>query len=289
MSESALFWLDKASRARVTVIGEPIMDKYTYVMPLGKSTKDNIVTFAPLGTEMWRGGGWIVTENVRTFVSAVGYRDADVRPVLKTRYVEKSFTTKLFSLLEDAVVSERVNKPLIEGSDIILVADYGHGLLRDAAIQELTSRATFIALTVQSNSANWGFNLLTKWHRADYVVVDQNELRLACHDQYGTIDKLARQQHERLGTHVFVVTMGHEGCLVLNGQHERRFEAVADKVVDRMGAGDAFLAATAPLAWIGAPIDVIGTVGNIAGAIKVGKIGNQPVTRKEVEAWLKKA
>ena len=65
--------------------------------------------------------------------------------------------------------------------------------------------------------------------------------------------------------------------------------ALAEKVVDRMGAGDAFLAATAPLAWAGAPAEVIALVGNIAGAIKVSKVGNQPITRQEVEAWLNKS
>ena len=285
MVDDVYLWLNRASHARVVVIGEPILDRYVYVRSLGKSTKDSIVTFMPTGTADFRGGGLIVAEDVKGFTKSVCYRDAGVIPILKQRYVEQPFTTKLFSLFEGPYLMERTAPP--DECDIVIIADYGHGLLREEAVARL-SQCRFLALTVQSNSANWGFNLLTKWPRADYVVVDQNELRLACHDQYGEIEPLARQQAKRMGTTMFSVTLGHEGCLVINGEKAIHAPAVADKVVDRMGAGDAFLAVTAPLVWAGAPADVIALVGNIAGAIKVGKVGNQPVTRQEVETWLQK-
>ena len=188
-------WLDIAAGARVIVVGEPILDRYVYVKPLGKSAKDNIVTFQPVGTVEFHGGGWIVSEHVGAFTRSTAYRDAASVPVVKQRFVEQAFTQKLFSLVDNADVPECAEAP--GECDIILVADYGHGLLREAAIAEL-SRRKFLAITVQSNSANWGFNLLTKWPRADYVVVDQNELRLACHDQHGDIERLARQQAERI-------------------------------------------------------------------------------------------
>lgn len=283
MQTEARYWLDKAASAYVTVVGEPILDRYVYVRPLGKSAKENIVTFEPVGTAEFRGGGWIVAEHVRGFATLASYRDVSTRPIAKQRYVEKVFTTKLFSIIESPEVKEDCSAP--EESDILLVADYGHGLLREAAVAEL-SRCRFLALTVQSNSANWGFNLLTKWPRADYVVVDENELRLACHDQHGDIEQLARQQANRMRTTMFAVTLGHEGCLVVNGEKAIRAPAVANRIIDRMGAGDAFLAVTTPLVWAGAPADVVALIGNIAGAIKVGKVGNQPVTRQEVDAWL---
>lgn len=286
-SPEVQLWLDRAAKARITVIGEPILDRYIYVYPLGKSAKENIVTFEPIGTAQFRGGAWIVQQDAAQFSALALYQDEGIAPILKQRYVEKTFNTKLFSTIENGHVQQRMFQPSGDADDVLLIADYGHGLLGPEAIAELCARKTFIAMTVQSNSANWGFNLLTKWPRADYAVVDQNELRLACHDQYGDIERLARMQHERMGTRVFAVTLGHEGCLVLNGGDAVRSPAVAKHVVDRMGAGDAFLAATATLAWVGAPAEVIAIVGNIAGAIKVGKVGNQPVTRAEVDRWLK--
>ena len=51
--------------------------------------------------------------------------------------------------------------------------------------------------------------------------------------------------------------------------------AFAEKVVDTMGAGDAFLAVAAPLVAAGAPIDLVGFIGNVVGAQKVEIVGHR--------------
>jgi sugar/nucleoside kinase (ribokinase family) len=47
------------------------------------------------------------------------------------------------------------------------------------------------------------------------------------------------------------------------------------EIVDRMGAGDAYLAVTAPCAALGYPMDLVGFVGNAAGALAVRIVGNR--------------
>ena len=64
------------------------------------------------------------------------------------------------------------------------------------------------------------------------------------------------------------------------------FPALAEKVVDTMGAGDAFLGITAPLACIGAPPDIIAFVGSVASAIEVGMVGNVPVESSVLRKWI---
>jgi sugar/nucleoside kinase (ribokinase family) len=172
--------------------------------------------------------------------------------------------------------------------DSLLVADFGHGLITPTVAQRIAEQAKWLGLTVQSNAANWGFNLLTKWPRADYVVLDEMELRLACTDRDGPLDKLMAAQMERLGATKFVVTLGHRGCVIYDGDSWHQAPALIPKPVDRMGAGDAFLAWSAPMAEIGAPSDVVALVGNIAGGVEAGMVGNQPVTRQMVLEWMQK-
>jgi sugar/nucleoside kinase (ribokinase family) len=50
--------------------------------------------------------------------------------------------------------------------------------------------------------------------------------------------------------------------------------------VDRLGAGDAFFAVTAPCVALGTPLEVAGFIGNAAGAQAVATVGN----RKPIEA-----
>jgi len=51
--------------------------------------------------------------------------------------------------------------------------------------------------------------------------------------------------------------------------------AFARKVVDTVGAGDAFFAIAAPLAAAGGDIDRIGFIGNVVGALKVEIVGHR--------------
>ena len=73
-----------------------------------------------------------------------------------------------------------------------------------------------------------------------------------------------------------VVTQWRDGCLAYaKDQPITQVPALADKVFDTMGAGDAFLAITSPLVAAGGAMRNVAFLGNIAGALKVGIIGHR--------------
>ena len=51
--------------------------------------------------------------------------------------------------------------------------------------------------------------------------------------------------------------------------------AFANKVVDKVGAGDAVLAISSMLASVGAPVKVIGFLANLIAAHEVSQLGHQ--------------
>jgi len=51
--------------------------------------------------------------------------------------------------------------------------------------------------------------------------------------------------------------------------------AFAKNVVDTVGAGDAFLAVTAPLVAAGGAMSRVGFIGNVVGALKVEIVGHR--------------
>src|SRR3990167_5722662 len=114
--------------------------------------------------------------------------------IQKRRYVLEPFGSKLFHVVDKAHLGKTWNISLasLTESDMVVVADFGHGLFGPPAIKQIAESAPFLALTVQSNSLNWGFNLLDKWPRADYVTCDEDELRLACRDREGDLAVLAQ-------------------------------------------------------------------------------------------------
>ena len=81
-----------------------------------------------------------------------------------------------------------------------------------------------------------------------------------------------------------IVTHGKSGCFAYhrNRNEVAHIPALTQQVVDTVGAGDAFLAVTAPMIAVGADIALVGFVGNIAGAVKVGIVGHRNFVEKSV-------
>lgn len=284
-----LQWLDYCEHQRGCVAGEYIEDKYIYVEPFGRSAKDSVITWKVVGEESFAGGSMALASHLKALCPASNVYDGAIR-LTKTRRVELPFYHKVFAEVSRSDTAAVNALPPLLLYDFIVVVDYGHGLFAaDSETFPFTSdKAPFLALTVQANSLNWGMNTLNKWDRADYIVVDEAELRLAFRDSTTPLHALLGRCHKEWECKIAAVTLGHRGCIVTDGERTIEVPALADKVVDRIGAGDAFLALTAPLAKLGAPIEAIGLVGNIAGALQVGVVGNsKPIEKQTVRKWVK--
>jgi sugar/nucleoside kinase (ribokinase family) len=132
-------------------------------------------------------------------------------------------------------------------------------------------------VNTQSNSANHGFNLITKYRRADYLCIDAPEARLAVAEQHKDMEQIASEQLPSvIDCSRFIITHGRHGCLTYDGEVGlRHIPAFTRRTIDTMGAGDAFLAVTAPMVKTGANLELVGFVGNAVGAIKVGIVGHR--------------
>lgn len=266
------------------VVGDGIIDEYVYVRPLGKSPKENIISNRILDTESFKGGVWAASAHIRSLVGDSNLHVFSGRnAVRKRRYVETGYIRKLFETHQEEgqeTPQEAPPEPL--GFDLCVVTDFGHGCLTPSLIERLTASKTFLAVNAQTNSANHGFNLITKYPRADYVVLDELEARLAAHDRDNKIEDVIL----KLGFKRIIVTLGPHGAIGFDGEFYRA-SVKSGRVVDTMGAGDAFFCVTAPFACAGATIPELLTIGNAAGAIKCGVVGHrQPVTKEALTLYL---
>src|SRR5262249_18928985 len=85
--------------------------------------------------------------------------------IVKKRFVENYFFQKLFEVYEinDAHLEAADNDTLckqLRGNlgefDMVVVVDYGHGMLTEEAIHILCREAPYLVLNVQSNAGNLG-------------------------------------------------------------------------------------------------------------------------------------
>jgi rfaE bifunctional protein nucleotidyltransferase chain/domain len=305
--------IESVKNMRVLIVGDAIIDEYRYVKPLGKTSKENIIATQFEDRETFAGGAFAAANHVANFcseveiVTAIGGADdyehlirnslkpnvkltaikLEGRPTTrKLRFVDSNYMRKLFevyfmddqpSSLLDPLVAERASK-----YDVVIVTDFGHGIINRSTIDILCAESRFLAVNTQTNSANAGFNLISKYPRADYVCIDSPEARLAMADRFGDLSKIAAEHIPALvNCSNVVITQGSEGCIVYRPDVGACVvPAFTKTVVDTIGAGDAFLAVTSPLVAAGGHPELVGLVGNAVGAVKVGIVGHRSSVEK---------
>ena len=298
---------------RVLVIGDIIIDEYHYCSGMGKSQKDNIIATKFFNEEIFAGGVLAAANHIAgfckdvTLLSCIGLKNSydnfianhlksnikqsfyfrkDVPTVVKRRFVDPAFLTKLFEVcyLEDSLpmpkeIEEEIcgtlNKTL-KDYGLVLVTDFGHGMITPKIIKLLGEKAKFIAVNVQTNSANLGYNLITKIHRADFICIDEPEIRLACHDKSSNLEHLVMEISKKINCERIIITRGHKGSLVYSAKEGfNQIPVFSKDIVDRIGAGDAFFSIASPCVCKNNPMEVVGFIGNAVGAIKVLIVGNR--------------
>ncbi|HEV7224016.1 MAG TPA: PfkB family carbohydrate kinase [Pirellulales bacterium] len=311
-AEDVLRPLRAAESLRALVVGETIIDEYAYCEALGKSGKEPVLATRFVGRERHGGGvlacanhlaGFCGAVDVLTFLGEGGDEEAFVRAtckpnvtprfvykeasptIVKKRYVEKYLGQKLFEVysMNDAPFSDeadaefgRVLRDMLPQYDLVIVADYGHGLLSSRSIELLCREAPFLCVNTQSNAGNHGFNMISKYPRADYVCLAEREIALETRNQRLSPQEMVRHVAERLRSERVMMTQGKYGSLFYTAPDQfDRVPAFATQVVDRVGAGDAVLSLTSLCAAAGAPAEVTAFVGNVAGAEAVAIMGNQ--------------
>ncbi len=311
--------VERVRDLRVLFIGDAILDEYQYVAPMGKSPKENMIATLFQNKELFAGGVFAAANHVASFcreveiVTCLGRQESfedhileSLRPNVKLtalhregipttrkcRFIDTSYSTrKLFEVyfMDDSPLppdlTAELRRILLERLgryDVVVVTDFGHGLLGDDIIPLLCEKAPFLAINTQSNSANHGYNLITKYPRADYVCIDGPEARLAVHQKYAELTAVVGELlPNAIECPRIIVTQGKHGCLVYDAESSlHRVPALTSTIVDTVGAGDAFFAVTAPMVAAGASMADIGFLGNAAGALKVGIVGHRTSVEK---------
>ena len=160
--------------------------------------------------------------------------------------------------------------------DVIILIDYGHGFIDREIYNVLQRKAKFLAINCQTNSANLGFNLITKYPVSNYICIDEPELRLAASDNISNIETIVSKQiSKKIKCNNITITRGRNGSFsYMNSKILKTPALISDKVIDTIGAGDVFLVITSLLYSINTGQQVSNIIGNIAGALKVDILGH---------------
>ncbi len=312
-----LHYFEGSKKLNVLLTGEAIIDIYHYGEAIGKSGKEPILVTKYHREEVYIGGVLAIANHLSNFcaevtcvtmlgekgeyeqfireklnpnVNVIFHYKKEAPTIVKRRYIEEYSSQKLFEIyeIEDCYFDDeqkQIFADCIEGEiakhDVVIVADYGHGLLDSASIEKIEEKAKFLAVNTQANASNHGFNCISKYKKADYVCIANRELQLNFRQKHiSTLEQVRRLMQEFDYKNV-VVTNGVRGSISCRqGEDMNIIPAFATSVKDRVGAGDAVLAVTSLFVAQNAPAEMVGFIGNVVGSEAVNIMGNKSFIEK---------
>ncbi|NDE84936.1 MAG: cytidyltransferase [Verrucomicrobia bacterium] len=311
--------VDAFARKKVLVIGEVIFDRYSTVDVQGLTSKNRILSARHLAEETHGGGALAVVRHLREFTPQVRLATVTgeepwlgklLRPyrkvlsghirqkggvtIVKQRFVEPKAEgkelSKLFSLnfIRNEPLDTKTEKrflarlrKLVRWADIVLVMDFGHGLMTDPVRRLVEKQAKFLAVNCQTNSNNYGFNIINRrYRRADSFSLDQAEITLAVGRRRFDFEKELGNLRKQLRSRYAWLTRGGRETIGLTPRSACHCEPFERNIVDTVGAGDAFCAVATLAAAQGLPIEEATFLGQLAGAQAVRVPGNAEPVRK---------
>lgn len=283
--------IEEISKLKVLVVGEPILDVYRFVTPEGISSKSPSISAKFLYEEVYEGGSIAIRNHLRGFTEHTQLQAWAAKPVRKVRYI--AGTQRVFEVTErdedfwekndSEFFSDKLGE-ISEKVDLMIIADFGHGMLEGHIKHVIDNLPVWKALNVQTNSSNFGFNVFTKYKKYDYLCLDKREAQLAFNDRLSPTEKLFQKLLLRSESVHSSMTLGPNGASLGTLTHSQATKygspAFSDVVVDATGAGDAFFAITSCLVKLGSRPELIPFLGCVFAGLKTKIMGNKSAVTK---------
>ena len=221
--------------------------------------------------------------------------DPDRPTTLKTRFVSGGQQLLRVDLEESRPVAGDVEQRLIRtikdaarGAGVILISDYGKGVVTDAVIAAAHEVAAETGAKVIVDSKARSF---ARYGDIDLVKPNASELAYATDlptETDAQLEAAIARALELWSTKGVLVTRAAKGVsLGLRGEPVRHFRTTPREVFDASGAGDTALAALGLSIAAGASLDHAIAFAQLASGVAVGKAGTATVSPDElVEAVL---
>jgi rfaE bifunctional protein kinase chain/domain len=309
------------SGVRVHVVGDTIVDSYSYCSLLGATAKSPTFSVKHDFTERFSGGAAVVAKHMRSAGASVSFstvlgndelRDfveqdlaevgIECSPVIdptrptthKERFISDGYKMLQVDRVDNGTISDRVLNQVCTQlretpADLVVFSDFRHGIFNRRTIRTLKKAipANVIKAADSQVSNRWG-NILD-FTDFDLLTPNEREARFALGDQDSMVRPLASELFRRARCGHLILKLGERGLIGYRspGPMPREFfpvDSFVDRVTDPIGAGDALLAYSA-LAMASDGNFVLATVlGAIGAAVACERDGNLPVSPAEVES-----
>jgi len=279
-NEKIIKTIKSFEKLNILIIGETIIDEYVFCEALGKSGKEPVLVLKDRNTEKYLGGAAAIANNLSSFckkitlISGIGEKKEHEKfinqnlkknikkifllkeksgTIVKKRFIDFINKTKVlgvYSIDDQPLIKKQqikfdhLIKNAIKKHDMVIVSDYGHGLITEKTARLIVKKSKFIAVNAQLNAANIGYHTLSKYKGANLVIINENELRHEFRNKLENLNNLIQKLSEKLKSKYITVTSGDDGAKIhiRSTKEIIKCPAFANTVTDKIGTGDTMLA-----------------------------------------------
>lgn len=311
--------IDRFSDARVVVIGDIIMDEYIWghvsrispeapvpVVEVKQETKmlggaanvvHNIVSLG--GQAILCGvvgkddtGEEIVHRIKELGIGADGLLVEPDRPTsIKTRIIAHNQQVVRFDRESRRLMRPETLKRLLafmadlkDGLDVIIIADYGKGVISVEMMQRLRDLVKDSGTLIAVDPKVGNFEC---YHGIDVITPNHHEAGASCRMEIideETLIQAGRQMLQELDCRSVLITQGKEGMTLFEeGDEVSHIPTVARKVFDVTGAGDTVISTFCLGLASGMDMKSAAMISNFAAGIVVGELGTTTVQAEELK------
>ena len=304
----------------VHVIGDTIVDSFTYCSMIGGMTKTPTMSLKFENKVNYVGGAAIVAKHLKTaganvvFTTVLGSDDLSsfvLKDINNQKINISNFTDATrpttnknviicdnYRLLKIDTLDNRQISPIIEKNisksikntkaDAVIFSDFRHGIFNKNTIPEFTKNIPSNCLKVADSqvASRWG-NIL-EFKVFDLITPNEKEVRFSLGDQDSVVRPLGLELYNKSKCKTLILKCGNKGLITYRSSvmNDYRSFFVLDSfvgnLVDPVGAGDALLAYSTLSLLVNKNEVVASIIGNIAAAIECENEGNVPVLPDEI-------
>lgn len=309
LQDSLASFIDAVRGLRVVVVGETLHDVFVHGRPLSTPKSYPFIVAEATGTDEYLGGAYPVARDLANFVRSVTLVTNDVSAltseyenllirgvrdtrITKTRHVAGT-QTLYFSCewptdeewtLHHPTFQEILTDALAE-ADVVIVFDYGHGLVSAEAAALISKRASFLAINCQANGGRHPFHQISRYPSFHLVALNEYEALLNSGQQ--SVDShatLARSIRTQTQAKYCIVTDAERGAWICTGNRVVHQRSLCATIVDTIGCGDAMLGFAAAATVVGYDAKEVLYYSSLAAAAKARmRVHERPITPKALE------
>ncbi|MES2309627.1 MAG: PfkB family carbohydrate kinase [Verrucomicrobiota bacterium] len=263
---------------KVHVVGDTIVDTYTYCTLIGGMTKTPTFSLKYNNHHDYVGGAGIVAKHIRkagadvTFTTVLGDDElknfvvkdlkeygVNCEPVIdstrpttqKNVFTASNYRMLKVDKLDNRSISDKILKKFTDAishtkADVIVFSDFRHGIFNTRTIPSLIQSIPEKVLKVADSqvASRWG-NIL-EFQDFDLITPNEREARFALGDQDSTIRPLAMELFIKAKCKLLILKLGERGSITYRAPNPQTrsffiLDSFTNHVVDAVGSGDAFL------------------------------------------------